>query len=348
MILDYLNNEEIDHLKNLVLKFKNRFLLEGQYLGAANTVMHRIITTDDIPVNIKQYKFPISLTEEVNRQVEKLLKEGIIKPSSSPYNSPLWLVTSIFQSLRLDYLNNEEKDHLKNLVLKFKNRFLLEGQHLGAANTVMHRIITTDDIPVNIKQYKFPISLTEEVNRHRQMEKLLKEGIIKPSSSPYNSSLWLVTKKMDVLLKPKWRLVSDFSVLNENTITDAYPLPDITQIIDQVGGHKYYTVLDLASGFHQILMDPRDVHKTAFSTPYGHYEYARMTLGLKNAPPTFQRYIDETFKGLQGKILFTFIDDIIIFADKFEKLTLIMERLEKANLQLNINKCEFLKLKSVI
>ena len=179
------------------------------------------------------------------------------------------------------------------------------------------------------------------------MEELLKEGIIKPSSSPYNSSLWLVSKKKDALLKPKWRLVSDFRVLNEKTITDAYPLPDITQIIDQVGGHKYYTFLDLASGFHQILMDPRDARKTTFSTPYDHYEYARMTFGLKNAPPTFQRYIDETFKGLQGKMLFTFIDDIIIFADTLEehdeKLTLIMERLEKANLQLNINKCEFLK-----
>ena len=156
---------------------------------------------------------------------------------------------------------------------------------MGAASTVMHRIITTDDIPVNIKQYKFPISLTEKVSR--QAEELLKEGIIKPSSSPYNSPLWLVPKKMDASLKPKWCLVSDFRMLNEKTITDAYPLPDITQIIDQVGGHKYYTILDLASGFHQILMDPRDAHKTAFSTPYGHYEYVRMTIGLKNAPPTF-------------------------------------------------------------
>ena len=66
------------------------------------------------------------------------------------------------------------------------------------------------------------------------------------------------TKKMDASGKQKWRLVSDFRLLNEKTITDTYPLPGITQIIDQVGGHKYYTTLDLAKGFQQILMDPRD------------------------------------------------------------------------------------------
>ena len=251
----------------------------------------------------------------------------------------------IIDKLRLNHLNNDEIKHVQNLIIKHKNRFLLEGQHLGAASTVMHRIITTDDIPVNAKQYKFPISLKDEVNR--QVEELLEAGIIKPSISPYNAPLWMVPKKLDSSGIQKWRLVSDFRLLNEKTITDAYPLPDITQIIDQVGGHKYYTVLDLASGFHQILMDPRDSHKTAFSTPYGHYEYVRMTFGLKNAPPTFQRYIDETFKGLQGKILFSFIDDIVIFADTLEehneKLELVMERLKQANLQLNINKCEFLK-----
>ena len=84
---------------------------------------------------------------------------------------------------------------------------------------------------------------------------------------------------MDSSGKQKWRLVSDFRLLNDKTISDGYPLPDTTQIIDQVGGHRYYTTLDLAKGFQQILMDPRDSHKTAFSTTYGHYEYVRMTSG---------------------------------------------------------------------
>ena len=155
------------------------------------------------------------------------------------------------------------------------------------------------------------------------------------------------TKKMDSLGKQKWRLVSDFRQLNGKTISNGYPLPDITQIIEQVGGHKYYTTFDLANGFQQILMNPRDAHKTAFSTPHGHYEYVRMTFGLKNAPPTFQRFIDETFKNLQGKILFAFIDDIVVFADSLEehdeKMKLIMDRLRKSNLQLSAAKCDFLR-----
>ena len=133
---------------------------------------------------------------------------------------------------------------------------------------------------------------------------------------------------MDASEKEKCRLVSDFRLLNDKTISDGYPLPDITQIIDQVGGHRYYTTLDLAKGFQQILMDPHDSHKIAFSTAYGHYEYVRMTFGLKNAPPTFQRFIDETFKDLQGKIMYTFIDDIVVFADTLE------EHGEKMNLNL--------------
>ena len=253
--------------------------------------------------------------------------------------------SNLLNQLRLDHLTEEEREHVINLALSNRDRFHLEGQKLGAASTVMHRIPTIDDIPVNIRQYKVPISLKEEVEG--QVNELLKDGIIKPSTSPYNSPLWIVPKKMDASGKQKWRLVSDFRLLNEKTITDGYPLPDITQIIDQVGGHKYYTTLDLAKGFQQILMDPRDSHKTAFSTPHGHYEYVRMTFGLKNAPPTFQRFIDETFKNLQGKILFTFIDDIVVFSDTLaeheNKMNLIMERLRESNLQLNLDKCEFLR-----
>ena len=149
--------------------------------------------------------------------------------------------------LRLDHLDNEEREHIIKLVNKNADRFLLDKNNLGAANSVMHRIITTDDIPVNIKQYKFPLSLKDEVNK--QVQEMLEAGIIKPSSSPYNSPLWIVPKKPDASGNPRWRLVSDFRALNEKTISDAYPLPDITHVIDQVDGHRYYTIMDMAQGF---------------------------------------------------------------------------------------------------
>lgn len=82
-------------------------------------------------------------------------------------------------------------------------------------------------------------------------------------------------------------MVIDFRKLNEKTIRNAYPLPNINEILDQLGSAKYFSVFYLAQGFHQIPMDPNDMAKTAFWTPYGHYKYQRMPFGLKNAPATF-------------------------------------------------------------
>ena len=307
-------DEEIHESSNenfsVVTDFKPLELLELDY--STKPYFQDILNEVSSELNFKNYS-----TMEVNDTFQ-IFKEN---SSNSPFvkvysieNHDITLKeTNLLNKLRFERLNEEEKEHTMNLILSNQDRFDQDGQKLGVASTVMHRIPTIDDIPINVKQYKIPISLKDEVER--QVQELLKDGIIKPSTSPYNSPLWIVPKKMDVSGKQKWRLVSDFRLLNGKTISDGHPLPDITQIIDQVGGHRYYTTLDLAKGFEIILMDPRGSYKTAFSTAYGHYEYVRMTFGLKNAPPTFERFIDVIFKDLQGKIMYTFIDDIVVFAD---------------------------------
>lgn len=142
-------------------------------------------------------------------------------------------------------------------------------------------------------------------------------------------------------------MVIDFRALNERTIGDAYPLPNINEILDQLGSAKYFSIFDLASGFHQIRMHESNAQKTAFSTPHGHYEFKRMPFGLKNAPATFQRLMDQVLTGLQGTELFVYLDDIVLYASsiqeheiKFNKLAV---RLRKAKLQLQPDKCEFLR-----
>ena len=109
-------------------------------------------------------------------------------------------------------------------------------------------------------------------------------------------------------------MLIDYRKLNKKTIGDAYPLPNITDILDQLGGTKYFSVSDLASGFHPIQVHPDDRHKTAFPTPFGHYEFKRMRFGLKNAPATFQRLMDRVLTGLQGIELFVYMDDIVMYA----------------------------------
>lgn len=174
---------------------------------------------------------------------------------------------------------------------------------------------------------------------------MLEDGIVQPSFSPWNSPLLLVPKKPAKDGSKRWRVVVDFRKLNELTLGDAYPLPNITDI-HQLGNSKYFSTLDLAKGFHQILMDEGDKSKTAFSTPFGHYEYNRMPFGLKNAPATFQRLLNNVLMGLQGIECFVYVDDIVIYGydlyDHNTRLIKILNRLREHHLKLQPDKCHFI------
>lgn len=271
------------------------------------------------------------------------------QPTESPCieNLAETRINRILNLLRLDHLEDKEAEYVTQLVNEKHHVFYLPGDPLGSTSRVMHKIPTTNDQPINTKQY--PLAHTLKQEAIKQVAKLLEDGVVRPSESPYNTPIWVVPKKPDSQGNPRWRMVLDFSDLNDVTIGDSYPLPNITEIFDQVGGAKYYTVLDLASGFHQIEMDPKDAHKTAFSTPFGHYEFKRMPFGLKNAPATFQRLMDNVLVGLQGQSLFVYLDDIVLYANSIEehdkKFKELVTRLEDANLKLQIDKCEFLKRK---
>ena len=145
----------------------------------------------------------------------------------------------------------------------------------------------------------------------------------------------------------KWKMVLDFRKLNEKTIGDSYPLPNINDILDSVGSAKYFSVFDLVSGFHRIRMDPKDSHKTAFSTPHSHYEFDSMPFGLKTAPATFKRLMDSTLIGLIGTELLVYLDDIVINANTLKEHKInfndLAERLSKATLHLQPDKNEFVR-----
>lgn len=129
---------------------------------------------------------------------------------------------------------------------------------------------------------------------------MLEDNIIQTSYSQWNAPLLVVPKKADASGKTNSRIVVDIRKLNDITIGDSFPLPNISNILDQLGSAKYFTTLDLASGYHQISMAKQNKHKTAFSTPRGHYEFNRMPFGLKNAPVTFKRLINSILTGLEG------------------------------------------------
>lgn len=251
----------------------------------------------------------------------------------------------LIDQLRLDHLNTEEKTKLLQIIDEHQSTFYIEGEFLSNTTAVKHSIYTKDDLPVYQKSYRYPHCHKEEVSN--QIQKMLREGIIRPSNSPWNSPVWVVPKKLDATGQQKWRIVIDYRKLNTKTVDDKFPIPNITDILDKLGRSTYFTTLDLASGFHQIEMNEKDIPKTAFSTDGGHYEYIRMPFGLKNAPATFQRLMNTVLRGLVGVICFVYMDDIIVYStslqEHYDNLAKILNALEKANLKVQLNKSEFLQ-----
>lgn len=247
-------------------------------------------------------------------------------------------------NLRLDHLNQEETTMLTNLCHQFKDIFYSPDIPLSATNLTKHHIRTKTDAPIFTKTYRYPHVHRNEVKQ--QINKMLNEKIIEPSESPYNFPIWVVPKKMDASGTQKWRIVIDYRKLNEQTIEDKYPLPRIETVLDNLGRATYFSTLDLASGFHQIEIEKEDREKTAFSTEEGHFQFRRMPFGLKNAPATFQRAINNALAGLTPQQCLVYLDDIIIYSKSLQehinRLKNVFIKCRQANIKIQLDKSEFL------
>lgn len=245
----------------------------------------------------------------------------------------------------LEHLNREEKQQITQVLLEYSDIQYREGENLTITSTIKHTIQTKYDDPIYKKPYKYPQAFGNEVNN--QINEMLQQNIIQKSKSPYCSPIWIVPKKSDASGKQKYPLVIDYGSLNEITIDEKFPIPVMDEILDKLGRCQYFTTIDLAKGFHQIQMDQRSIAKTAFSTKYGHYEYTRMPFGLKNAPATFQRCMNNLLEELIYKDCLVYLDDIIVYSTSLEEhimsIRKVFEKLRIANLKLQLDKCEFLK-----
>jgi hypothetical protein len=170
---------------------------------------------------------------------------------------------------------------------------------LTSTTAIRHEIRIHPGVePVNVKPYRLP--QTQKQGVRRQVEELRRGGIITESNSLLNSPLLVVPKKADATGEKNWRLVIHYRKVNEKTVGDAYPLPDVTEILDQLGRSKYFSCIDMVMGYHQIEVAEQDRAITACSTKEGHWEYKRLPFGLKTAPATFQRMMNIVLSGLTG------------------------------------------------
>lgn len=254
----------------------------------------------------------------------------------------------VLSKLRTDHLNEEEKRNLKSLCSQYADVFYLENEPLTFTNKIKHSIKTSDEVPVYTKSYRYPYIHRQEVQE--QIHKMLEQGIIQPSESAWSSPIWVVPKKADASGKVKWRIVIDFRKVNEKTLDDKYPIPNIADVLDKLGNCHYFTTLDLASGFYQVEMKPDDVPKTAFNVEHGHFEFLRMPMGLKNSPSTFQRVMDNVLRDLQNTICLVYLDDIIVFSTSLQEhmvnLQKVFQRLRESNFKIQMDKSEFLKIET--
>lgn len=251
----------------------------------------------------------------------------------------------LLENTRMDHIGNKDRQSIWQIISSYSDVYTLPGDPLPATNLTNHKITLTEDKVINQKQYRYPEVHKEEVEK--QINDMLEKEIIKPSNSPYNSPLWIVPKKTDASGKKKWRIVIDFRKLNDLTKQDSYPLPNIDEILDKLGKARYFSAFDLTSGFHQIPLEDKSRELTAFSSNQGHFEFLRMPFGLKNAPATFQRMMDNALRGLIGQCCLVYLDDVIIFGKNLEehnqKLQTFLQRLRETGLQLQPDKCEYLK-----
>uniref|UniRef100_A0A0C9RDU3 Pol_3 protein n=1 Tax=Fopius arisanus TaxID=64838 RepID=A0A0C9RDU3_9HYME len=294
------------------------------------------------PQELQSFDFHL---EDASSEEEEPCEAGpanIVK--NDQYNTPLKRIQKLKEMVPTDKLNELERAQVERILESYHDIFFLPGDPLGCAKDFTCKIRTSDEKPINRKQYRPPLEHTEEIKT--QVRKMLSQGIIGPSESPYNSPLWIVPKKADSKGNKRWRLVIDFRELNKKTIGDSYPLPDISEILDKLGGAKYFSVFDLANGFHQITMDPEDREKTAFTSPDGHFEYLKMPFGLKNAPAVFQRMMNHILYGLTGTELYVYLDDIVVYAQDlnqhYERINRLFKRLKRQGVTLQPDKCRFL------
>jgi hypothetical protein len=192
--------------------------------------------------------------------------------------------------------------------------------------------------PVITTPYRHPKKFRDEIEK--AIKELLAMGHIRPSKSPFASSVVLVLKKDGTL-----RMCIDYRALNKKTIMNRYPIPRINELMDELHRVVFFTKIDLRSGYHQIRIKEKDIEKIVFWCHFGHFEFLVMPFGLTNAPTTFQSYMNHIFRAQLRKYLLVFFDDILIYSKTWDEhlthLGEILDIMQAQSLYAKESKCEF-------
>ena len=231
-----------------------------------------------------------------------------------------------------------QQQQLNELFKEFQDVFNQGNDDLGNTPLLEHGIETHGPPLRQPYRRQNPAVRREEMT---QVQQMLSSNVIQPSNSPWAFPVVMVRKKDGSL-----RFCVDFRQLNAATIKDAHPLPRIDDLLDALHGAKWFSTLDLKSGYWQVPISEQDKEKTAFQTSSGQlFEFNQVPFGLCNAPATFSRLMNRVLAGLHWETCLFFLDDIIVFSSTWEehlgRLRKVFERLRHAKLKLGAAKCIF-------
>ncbi|KAL5503369.1 hypothetical protein EMCRGX_G010306 [Ephydatia muelleri] len=328
---------------------RTRIIREAPHTVGANGSALDVLGRLEIPITLGQFCASHEFVVVRHLTVQCLLANfspNIAVHPISKKDEDIVSATMPNIDLNSSELNNSQRRELEALISEFRDIFVSPGQSLGRTSAIKHSI-RVEGPPVRQPLRRIPYALQDTVRT--EVQKMLKEGIIRESSSPWSSPVLMVKKKDGT-----WRFCVDYRKLNAITHKDAYPLPRIDETLESLSGSQFFTTLDLASGYWQVEVEEGDKEKTAFSTRDGHYEFNVMPFGLTNAPATFERLMECVLAGLtySGSLnppeyeqCLVYLDDIVIFSMTFpqhlERLATVFQHLRKAGLTLKPEKCHF-------
>ena len=240
-------------------------------------------------------------------------------------------------------LEPKQSEALQSFLQEQQEVFASTVKDIGTTHVTEHVVDTADARPIKQLPRRLPQALKPVVDK--QVNEMLETGIIRQSNSPWASPIVLVRKK-----DGNWRFCIDFRKVNDLTVKDAYPLPQVNDIVDSLNGQKYFSTLDLTSGYWQVPVEQESIPKTAFVIPSGgHFEFLKLPFGMTNAVPTFQRLMATVLQGSLGTKCLVYLDDVLVFGSSFEEhlanLQVVFEAIRKAGLKLNPRKCVFAETK---
>lgn len=259
------------------------------------------------------------------------------RPTLSPTLSDLGL-----QDIDIDstHLSPFWKARLVDLLAKYESIFSRHRLDCGKAKDFVHRIRLSDSKPFRLPYRRLSPSHYEKLRV--ALNEMEERDLIRKSTSEYASPLVLVWKKNGDL-----HLCTDFWWLNARTIRDAHPLPHQADALAALGGNAFFSTMDLTSGYYNVEVHEEDRKFTAFTSPFGLYEYNRLPQGLCNSPATFMRMMMAIFGDQNFLCLLCYLDDILVFAPNeqlaLQRLEMVFERLKAHNLKLAPKKFHFMR-----